>query len=134
MNRAFIVTYINSSADVSSALGHLAIACRHTKASTKPRITPACAKIADAGTLPRAVRSFLPQDVADYSGPLPYSSLAPPFDDGLTYAKFFADPAQMKKFPASLSRTRPRPSTCKAGLQLGDPASCRCTIYWSRRS
>ncbi|KUG23253.1 hypothetical protein ASZ90_006914 [hydrocarbon metagenome] len=53
-------------------------------------------QIADTGTIPRYGQSFLSLTVIDYSlhGPLPYSSLNPPFDrnGGMTYAVFFASP------------------------------------------
>ncbi len=49
-------------------------------------------QIADTATIPIYGKSFIDREVADYRGPLPYTSLAPPYDDGLTYAKFFADP------------------------------------------
>lgn len=53
-------------------------------------------QIADTGTIPRYGQSFLSRTVVDYGlhGPLPYSSLNPPFDrnGGMTYAAFFASP------------------------------------------
>lgn len=53
-------------------------------------------QIADTGEIPLYGQSFLSLTVVDYSlhGPLPYSSLNPPFDKngGMTYAAFFASP------------------------------------------
>jgi len=53
-------------------------------------------QIADTGTIPRYGQSFLSLTVTDYGlhGPLPYSSLKPPFDrnNGMTYAVFFTSP------------------------------------------
>lgn len=55
-------------------------------------------QIADTGTVPIFGKSYLPRDVADYRGPVAYSSLKPPFDSGLTYAKFFTLPAAIRRF------------------------------------
>ncbi len=47
-------------------------------------------QIADTKTIPIYGASYLDQEVTDYKGPSPYGSLSPPFDQGMTYAKFFA--------------------------------------------
>lgn len=49
-------------------------------------------QIADTGTIPIYGASFLDKEVTDYQGPSPYGSLAPPFDEGMTYSKFFSQP------------------------------------------
>ena len=49
-------------------------------------------EIAGTGTIPIYGASFFDKEVTDYQGPLPYSTLTPPFDEGLTYSKFFAQP------------------------------------------
>ena len=66
-------------------------------------------QIADTGTIPLYGKSFLPQDVADYSGPVAYSSLQPPFDAGLTYAKFFARPDLVARFVQQYRQPQPHP-------------------------
>lgn len=66
-------------------------------------------QIADTGTIPLYGKSFLPQDVANYGGPVAYSTLQPPFDRGLTYAKFFADPALIARFVEEYRRPHPHP-------------------------
>lgn len=48
-------------------------------------------QIGDLGTIPLYQESFLPQDVPDYKGPMPYGSSLPPLFEGITYARFFAD-------------------------------------------
>jgi hypothetical protein len=55
-------------------------------------------QIADTGTIPVYGKSFIPQDVANYTGPVAYSSLIPPFDNGLVYSKFFSDPESITQF------------------------------------
>jgi hypothetical protein len=47
-------------------------------------------QIADMRTIPIYGASFLDQEAADYQGPSPYNSGMPPFDQGMTYSKFFA--------------------------------------------
>jgi hypothetical protein len=72
-------------------------------------------QIADTLTIPLFGKSYLPKDVADYSGPMAYSSLHPPFDSGLTYAKFFADPAAVARFLRDYRQPQPRPSFIASG-------------------
>jgi len=67
-------------------------------------------QIADTGTIPFFGESYLPRDVVDYGGPLAYSTQEPPFDLGLTYAKFFADPALVARFVQDYRRPHARPS------------------------
>ena len=66
-------------------------------------------QIADTGTIPLFGESYLPRDVADYGGPLPYSTPDPPFDLGLTYAKFFADPALVARFVQEYRQPQAKP-------------------------
>jgi len=66
-------------------------------------------QIADTGTIPLYGGSFLPRDVADYGGPVAYSSLTPPFDTGLTYAKFFARPDLVARFVQEYREPQPHP-------------------------
>ena len=49
-------------------------------------------QIAGTGTIPIYGASFLDKEVIHYQGPFPYNSLTPPFDEGMTYSKFFARP------------------------------------------
>ncbi len=67
-------------------------------------------QIADTGTIPLYRESFLPQDVADYSGPVAYDTLKPPFDSGLSYAKFFAQPELVARFVQDYRRPQPHPA------------------------
>ncbi len=67
-------------------------------------------QVADTGTIPLYGRSFLPRDVVDYSGPVAYSTIAPPFDTGLVYPKFFAQPDLVACFVQDYRRPQPRPS------------------------
>lgn len=55
-------------------------------------------QIADTGTIPIYGASFLDQEVTDYQGPSPYGSLSPPFDEGMTYSKFFAQPHLLEHY------------------------------------
>jgi hypothetical protein len=66
-------------------------------------------QIADTGSIPLYGRSFLPQDVADYRGPVAYSTIAPPFDGGLVYAKFFAQPEMVARFVQDYRQPQPHP-------------------------
>jgi len=66
-------------------------------------------QIADTGTIPLYGRSFFPQDIADYPGPAAYSTVAPPFDSRLTYAKFFAQPELVARFVRDYRRPHPHP-------------------------
>ncbi len=107
MNRALVITYII--ALTLLGLGHLAILPPYEGFDETAHYA-SLREIADVGTLPHEGRSFLPQDVANYSGPLPYGSFSPPFDTGLTYAKFFADPARTEDFRQTYRSPRPRPT------------------------
>lgn len=49
-------------------------------------------QIAGTGTIPVLGKSYIDQAYTDYEGPRPYSHDIPPFDSGLTYAKFFNQP------------------------------------------
>jgi Dolichyl-phosphate-mannose-protein mannosyltransferase len=50
-------------------------------------------QIADTKTIPVYGGSYLDKEVLDdYQGPVMYGSLAPPFDTGMVYAKFFRHP------------------------------------------
>jgi hypothetical protein len=66
-------------------------------------------QIADTKTIPLFGRSYLPQDVAGYRGPIAYSSRNPPFDSGLTYAKFFAQPESVARFVRDYGQPQPPP-------------------------
>ena len=66
-------------------------------------------QIADTGTIPVLHRSFFPQDIADYRGPVAYSTNAPPYDTGLSYAKFFAQPDMVARFVQDYRRPQPHP-------------------------
>lgn len=55
-------------------------------------------QIADTGTIPVYGKSFLPQDVTLYKGPVPYSSLEPPYDKGMVYQRFFNTPGAMAAY------------------------------------
>lgn len=69
-------------------------------------------QIADTGTIPRYGQSFLSLTVIDYRlhGPLPYSSLNPPFDrnGGMTYAAFFALPDHVAAYENLYRKPLPR--------------------------
>ena len=66
-------------------------------------------QIADTGHIPQLGIDKISTDIAEYSGPLPYPTRTPPFDDngGITYKKFFA--TTQPALPASLARSY-RPS------------------------
>ncbi len=55
-------------------------------------------QIADTKTIPIYGASYLDQEVTDYKGPSPYGSLSPPFDQGITYAKFFSEPNSSENY------------------------------------
>lgn len=55
-------------------------------------------QIADTGTIPIYGASYLDQEVSGYQGPFPYGSLAPPFDEGMTYSKFFVQPQLLEHY------------------------------------
>jgi hypothetical protein len=50
-------------------------------------------EIADTGRIPVYGKSYLDQSVVDYRGPIHYETGNPPFDRGLVYPRFFAQPA-----------------------------------------
>ncbi|HEX4583502.1 MAG TPA: hypothetical protein VH183_01650 [Burkholderiaceae bacterium] len=50
-------------------------------------------EIADTGRIPVYGKGRLDQSVVDYKGPIHYDTGTPPFDRGLVYPKFFAQPA-----------------------------------------
>src|SRR5450759_841907 len=58
-------------------------------------------QIADTGTIPIYGASFLDDEIAHYQGPIPYTSGRPPFDLGLTYKKFFAQPNLVENYLSS---------------------------------
>lgn len=66
-------------------------------------------QIADTGVIPLYGRSFLPQDVVDYHGPVAYSTIAPPFDSRLVYPKFFAQPDAVAGFVQDYRQPQPHP-------------------------
>jgi hypothetical protein len=72
-------------------------------------------QIADTQTVPLFGKSYLPEDVVGYRGPMPYSSLHPPFDSGLTYAKFFAQPEMVARFVRDYRQPQPRPAFIPSG-------------------
>jgi len=72
-------------------------------------------QVADVGTLPLRGRSFLPQDVAEYRGPVAYGSGVPPFDTGLVYKKFFADPGNAEMYRDIYRTPRRRPPYVESG-------------------
>ncbi|MGB9153245.1 MAG: hypothetical protein WCD70_09200 [Alphaproteobacteria bacterium] len=55
-------------------------------------------QIAYTGTIPVLGKSTIDQTYIDYQGPLPYSHDLPPFDNGLTYAKFFKMPYTVEQY------------------------------------
>jgi len=55
-------------------------------------------EIADTGTVPIYGKSYLDQSVVDYEGPIHYDTGSPPFDRGLVYPKFFAQPELVAHF------------------------------------
>jgi len=55
-------------------------------------------EIADTGRIPILGKSYLDQSVVDYTGPIPYQSGSPPFDRGLVYPKFFAQPELVTRY------------------------------------
>src|ERR1700722_1160625 len=55
-------------------------------------------QIAGTATIPVLGSSYIDQAYEDYRGPLPYSHDLPPFDSGLTYAKFFAQPGLVEQY------------------------------------
>ena len=74
-------------------------------------------QIADTGTIPLYGASFLDREVTDYQGPVPYGSGEPPFDQRLTYAKFFAQPHLLAPYRATYRQALPAPAF-QAGTEL----------------
>lgn len=66
-------------------------------------------QIADTGTLPVYGKSFFPEDVAGYSGPMPYDSQKPPYNRGMTYSKFFARPELADRYLQAYRQFHPHP-------------------------
>ncbi|MCE9603744.1 MAG: hypothetical protein K8U03_02450 [Planctomycetia bacterium] len=66
-------------------------------------------QISQTGEIPMRGNAFLERSVAEYQGPTAYGSGEPPFDDKLTYKKFFAAPAAVQDY-AALYRTPRAPS------------------------
>jgi Predicted membrane protein (DUF2142) len=66
--------------------------------------------IADVRTIPLYGKSFLPKDVADYRGPMSYSSVNMPFGSGLTYQDFFAKPELVDRFIRDYRQPQPHPA------------------------
>ncbi len=52
-------------------------------------------QLSDTGAVPVHGSAFLDSHARGYAGPTAYGSGAPPFDQGLTYGEFFADPARV---------------------------------------
>jgi hypothetical protein len=67
-------------------------------------------QIADTGTIPVFGRSFFPRDITGYQGPVGYNTAAPPYDNGPSYAKFFAQPDMVARFVQDYRRPQPHPS------------------------
>lgn len=76
-------------------------------------------QIAGTGSIPIYGASFFDKEINNYQGPLPYNTLAPPFDEGLTYSKFFAQPDLVEHYRL----TYREPST-------GTPYSPGQTLNW----
>ncbi len=65
-------------------------------------------EIADLGRATRYGDSWMDRRVLAYPGPMPYGSLAPPFDAGLTYHGFFQDASQVDRFRQfAVAQTQP---------------------------
>lgn len=58
-------------------------------------------QIADTATIPIYGKARLDQAITHYNGPHAYSTLRPPFDQGMSYAKFFSDPALAQAYVQS---------------------------------
>lgn len=52
-------------------------------------------QLSDTGAIPLHGSAFLDRQARDYTGPVAYGSGAPPFEQGLSYSAFFADPARV---------------------------------------
>ena len=66
--------------------------------------------IADVRTIPLYGKSSLPKDVAEYRGPMSYSSVNMPFGSGLTYREFFAKPELVDRFILEYRQPHPHPA------------------------
>ena len=64
-------------------------------------------QIADTRTLPLYGTSFLDEEVTNYQGPVPFSSLDPPFDASLVYSKFFAHPEFVRQYVVTYRQSAP---------------------------
>lgn len=62
-------------------------------------------QISKTGEIPMRGNAFLERTIAEYKGPTAYGSGTPPFDDKLTYKKFFAAPESVREYVA-LYRTQ----------------------------
>lgn len=67
-------------------------------------------QIADTATIPLYGKSYMPQDVTQYTGPVAYGSLTPPFDNGMVYSKFFGYPELIAKFLQNYRLPRSHPA------------------------
>jgi hypothetical protein len=68
-------------------------------------------QIADTGTIPLYGKSYLPEDVAGYRGPIAYSPLKlNQFGTGKSYPEFFSDRALVSRFEQDYGRPHPPPS------------------------
>jgi hypothetical protein len=72
-------------------------------------------EISDTGKIPIYGKSYIDQSVVDYQGPIHYDTGVPPFDRGLVYPKFFAQPElveqYLKIYRRPSSRVTYRPSS-----------------------
>jgi len=55
-------------------------------------------QMATTNTLPLLGQSYLDRAVVDYEGPLSYDYLKPPFENGVSYGQFFADPDRIEHY------------------------------------
>ena len=72
-------------------------------------------EISDTGQIPVYGKSYLDQSVLDYRGPVHYDTGLPPFDRGLVYPKFFAQPELVENYLKIYRRPAPR-----AAYRLGN--------------
>jgi hypothetical protein len=78
-------------------IGHLAILPPFEGGDEKAHFS-SMRQIAGTGTLPVLGESVLDRAHTEYQGPQPYSAIAQPFDSGLVYSKFFAQPELVEKY------------------------------------
>jgi len=64
-------------------------------------------EISDTGQIPVYGKSYLDQSVLDYRGPVHYDTGLPPFDRGLVYPKFFAQPELVENYLKIYRRPAP---------------------------